>query len=81
MITVPTKTNQPSNAYLVEEVVHTDGCAMINAGFFDDSDADPANHAWKDECLLDVSDKIVLAKDYKTEAQALNAAKSNPATL
>lgn len=81
MITVPTKTNQPSNAYLVEEVVHTDGCAMINAGFFDDSDADPANHAWKDECLLDVSDKIVLAKDYKTEAQALNAAKGNPATL
>lgn len=81
MITVPTKLNQPSNAYLVEEVVHTNGCAMINAGFFDDSDGDPANHAWKDECLLDVSDKIVLAKDHKTETQALNAAKSNPATL
>lgn len=81
MIIVPTKLNQPSNAYLVEEVVHTNGCAMINAGFFDDSDGDPANHAWKDECLLDVSDKIVLAKDHKTETQALNAAKSNPATL
>ena len=81
MITVPTQTGKPSNAYLVEEVVHSNGCAMINAGFFDDSDGDPANHAWKDECLLDVSDKIVLAKDYKTETQALNAAKSNPATL
>ena len=81
MITVPTQTGKPSNAYLVEEVVHTNGCAMINAGFFDDSDGDPANHAWKDECLLDVSDKIVLAKDHKTETQALNAAKSNPATL
>ena len=35
----------------------------------------------EDECLLDVSDKIVLVSDYKSEAQAQNAAKSNPATL
>ena len=81
LITVTTKSGEANNSYLVDEVVHANGCAMINAGFFDDSDGDPANHAWKDECLLDVSDKIVLAKDHKTETQALNAAKSNPATL
>lgn len=81
MITVPTQSGKPNNAYLVEEVVHSNGCAMINVGFFDDSDSNPDNHAWKEECLLDVSDKIILASNYKTEAQALNAAKSNPATL
>ena len=81
MITVPTNNSKPNNAYLVEEVVHSNGCAMINVGFYDDSDSDPANHAWEDECLLDVSDKIVLVSDYKSEAQAQNAAKSNPATL
>ena len=81
MITVPTQSGKPNNAYLVEEVVYSNGCAMINVGFFDDSDSNPDNHAWKEECLLDVSDKIILASNYKTEAQALNAAKSNPATL
>ena len=81
MITVPENNTKPNNAYLVEEVVHSNGCAMINVGFYDDSDSDPANHAWKEECLLDVSDKIVLVSDYKSEAQAQNAAKSNPATL
>ena len=49
---------------------------MINVGFYDD-----VNSKWEDECLLDVSDKIVLVSDYKSEAQAQNAAKSNPATL
>ena len=81
MITVPENNTKPNNAYLVEEVVHSNGCAMINVGFYDDSDANPDNHAWEDECLLDVSDKIVLVSDYKSEAQAQNAAKSNPATL
>ena len=81
MVTVPENNTKPNNAYLVEEVVHSNGCAMINVGFYDDSDSDPSNHAWKDECLLDVSDKIVLVSDYKSEAQAQNAAKSNPATL
>lgn len=81
MITVPENNTKPNNAYLVEEVVHSKGCAMINVGFYDDSDSDPSNHAWEDECLLDVSDKIVLVSDYKSEAQAQNAAKSNPATL
>ena len=81
MITVPENNTKPNNAYLVEEVVHSNGCAMINVGFYDDSDSDPSNHAWEDECLLDVSDKIVLVSDYKSEAQAQNAAKSNPATL
>ena len=78
MITVPTdNTNtKPNNAYLVEEVVHSNGCAMINVGFYDD-----VNSKWEDECLLDVSDNIILASDYKTDAQALNAAKNNPATL
>lgn len=77
MITVPENNTKPNNAYLVEEVVHSNGCAMINVGFYDDSDSDPSNHAWEDECLLDVSDKIVLVSDYKSEAQAQNAAKSN----
>ena len=81
MVTVPENNTKPNNAYLVEEVVHSNGCAMINVGFYDDSDSDPSNHAWEDECLLDVSDKIVLVSDYKSEAQAQNAAKSNPATL
>ena len=76
MVTVPENNTKPNNAYLVEEVVHSNGCAMINVGFYDD-----ANSTWEDECLLDVSDKIVLASDYKTDAQALNAAKNNPATL
>lgn len=81
MITVPTQTGKSSNAYLVEEVVHAGSCAMINAGFFDDSNADPANHAWLDECLLDVSGNIILASDYKTDTEAQNAAKSKPASL
>jgi len=76
MITVPENNTKPNNAYLVEEVVHSNGCAMINVGFYDD-----VNSKWEDECLLDVSDKIVLVSDYKSEAQAQNAAKSNPATL
>ena len=76
MITVPTDNAKPNNAYLVDEVVHSNGCAMINVGFYDES-----NLEWEDECLLDVADKIILAKDYKTDAQAQNAAKSNPATL
>lgn len=76
MVTVPENNTKPNNAYLVEEVVHSKGCAMINVGFYDD-----VNSKWEDECLLDVSDKIVLVSDYKSEAQAQNAAKSNPATL
>ena len=76
MVTVPENNTKPNNAYLVEEVVHSKGCAMINVGFYDD-----VNSKWEDECLLDVSDKIVLVTDYKSEAQAQNAAKSNPATL
>ena len=76
MVTVPENNTKPNNAYLVEEVVHSNGCAMINVGFYDD-----VNSKWEDECLLDVSDKIVLVSDYKSEAQAQNAAKSNPATL
>ena len=61
MVTVPENNTKPNNAYLVEEVVHSKGCAMINVGFYDDSDSDPSNHAWEDECLLDVSDKILSA--------------------
>ena len=30
MITVPENNTKPNNAYLVEEVVHSNGCAMIN---------------------------------------------------
>ena len=75
MITVPENNTKPNNAYLVEEVVHSNGCAMINVGFYDDSDSDPSNHAWKDECLLDVSDKIVLVSDYKSECRKTDARK------
>ena len=81
LITVATKSGEANNSYLVEEVVHSNGCAMINAGFYDDSDGDPSNHAWKTDCLLDVSANIFKASDYKTEQEALNAAKSKPAQL
>ncbi len=36
MVTVPENNTKPNNAYLVEEVVHSNGCAMINVGFYDD---------------------------------------------
>jgi len=81
LVTVGTQSGKANNAYFVEEVVHTNGCAMINAGFYDDSDGDPINHAWKADCLLDVAANIFKASDYKTEAEALNAAKSKPAKL
>ena len=81
LVTVGTQSGKANNAYFVEEVVHTNGCAMINAGFYDDSDLNPANHAWKADCLIDVSGNIFKASDYKTEAEALNAAKSKPAKL
>ena len=81
VVTVDTESGKPDNSYLVDEVVHADGCTMINAGFFDDSDPDPTNHQWKSDCLLDVENFIILASDYKTEAEAQNAAKSKPATL
>ncbi|MEQ3135714.1 MULTISPECIES: Mfa1 family fimbria major subunit [Bacteroides] len=81
LITVTTKSGEANNSYLVDEVVHANGCAMINAGFYDDSDLDPNNHAWKADCLLDVSGNIFKASDYKTEQEALNAAKSKPAQL
>ena len=81
LITVATKSGEANNSYLVEEVVHSNGCAMINAGFYDDSDPEPTNHAWKADCLLDVAANIFKASDYKTEQEALNAAKSKPARL
>lgn len=76
MVTVATQTGKSDNSYLVEEIAHSGGLTMINAGFYD-----ATGSKWKDDCLLDVSDKIVLAKDHKSDTEALNAAKSNPASL
>lgn len=76
LITVATKSGEANNSYLVEEVVHANGCAMINAGFYDE-----VGDVWKTDCLLDVSANIFKASDYKTEQEALNAAKSKPAQL
>lgn len=76
MLTVATKSGEADNSYLVEEVAHTNGFTMINAGFYTSSTT-----SWEDDCLLNVADKIVQAKDYKTDNEALNAAKSNPASL
>lgn len=81
MIVVATDAFKPNNAYIVDEVVHSNGCAMINAGFYDDSDPDEEKHNWKTDCLLDVSANVFKASDYKTDTEALNAAKSKPAKL
>lgn len=80
LLKIPTKA-ETTNAYIVDEVVHSGGYTMINVGFFDDSDPSSANHAWKAKCLLDVSSNIILASDYKTDAAAQAAAKDNPAKL
>ena len=53
MITVPTNNTKPNNAYLVEEVVHSNGCAMINVGFYDDSDSiHPIMHGKMNVCSM-----------------------------
>lgn len=80
LLTIPPK-SEATNAYIVEEIVHSGGYTMINVGFFDDSDASSTNHAWKANCLLDVSGNIILASDYKTDEAAQAAAKSKPAKL
>lgn len=76
MLTVATKSGEADNSYLVEEVAHTNGFTMINAGFYTSSTT-----SWEDDCLLDVANKIVKAADYKTDTEALEAAKKNPASL
>ena len=81
LLKIPADPLETTNKYIVKEVVHDDGYTMINVGFFDESDPTPSNHAWKENCLLDVSGNIVLASDHKTDAAAQAAAKSNPAKL
>lgn len=76
MLTVTTKSGEPDNSYLVDEVAHTGGFTMINSGFYNTTSS-----KWEDNCLLNVANKIVKAADYKTDNEALEAAKKNPASL